>query len=63
MCYMPFLFPGLPAACLKLGLRARNVNTATIDQTIDDPAIFMDDPELTFFKTELKFRDSYTAHY
>ena len=38
------------------------VFTATIDQTVDDPAIFMDDPELTFFKTELKFRDSYIQH-
>ena len=38
------------------------VFTATIDQTVDDPAIFMDDPELTFFKTELKFRDSDIQH-
>ena len=38
------------------------VFTATIDQTIDDPAVFMDDPELTFFKTELKFRDSDIKH-
>ena len=38
------------------------VITATIDQTYDDLAIFMDDPELTFFKTELKFRDSDIRH-
>ena len=38
------------------------VFTATIDQTIDDPAAYMDDPELTFFKTELKFRDSDIQH-
>ena len=36
------------------------VFTATIDQTVDDPANFMDDPELTFFKPK-GFK--YTAHY
>ena len=38
------------------------VFTATIDQTLDDPAAFMDDPELTIFKNYLKFRDSDIQH-
>ena len=38
------------------------VLTATIDQTLDGPVIIKDDPELTFFKTNLKFRDSDIQH-
>ena len=39
------------------------VFTATIDQTVDNPQPgHMDDPELTFFKDYLKFRDSDIQH-
>ena len=38
------------------------VFTATVDQTIDNPATFEDDPELIYFKTYLKFRDSDIQH-
>ena len=39
------------------------VITATVDQIVDDPtSVTVDDPELTFFKTVLNFRDSDIQH-
>ena len=38
------------------------VFTATLDQTVDNPDIIEDDPELTFFKTYMNFRDSDIQH-
>ena len=36
--------------------------TATIDQGIEDPLVTLDDPELTYFKTELLFRERDIEH-
>ena len=39
------------------------VFTATIDQTVDDPGrLYVDDPELTFFKTYMNLRDAAIQH-
>ena len=39
------------------------VITATIDGAVDKPQyLFLDDPELTYFKTHLKFRDADIQH-
>ena len=38
------------------------VFTATLEQTVDEPAIFKLDPELTFFKDVLKLRDDAIRH-
>ena len=38
------------------------VFTASVDQTLDSPEIFKDDPELTFFKTIMQFRDAAIQH-
>ena len=38
------------------------VFTATVEQTVDEPALFKLDPELTFFKNVLKLRDNAIRH-
>ena len=38
------------------------VFTATIDQTVDNPELIEDDPELMFFKNYMNFRDSDIQH-
>ena len=38
------------------------VFTASFDQTMDSPEILRDDPELTFFKTYMQFRDAGIQH-
>ena len=38
------------------------VFTASLDQTLDSLEIFKDDPELTFFKTIMQFRDAAIQH-
>ena len=38
------------------------VFTATLDQTLDKPSIAEDDPELTFFKRYMQFRDEAILH-
>ena len=38
------------------------VFTASLDQTLDSPEIAKDDPELTFFKTIMQFRDAAIQH-
>ena len=38
------------------------VFTATLDQTLDKPSIAQDDPEFTFFKRYMKFRDESIQH-
>ena len=38
------------------------VFTASLDRTLDNPEIFKDDPELTFFKTIMQFTDADPAH-
>ena len=38
------------------------VITASLDQTIDDPFLPMDDPELSYFKTIMKFREATIQH-
>ena len=38
------------------------VFTSSLDQTLDSPEILKDDPELTFFKTYMQFRDAAIQH-
>ena len=38
------------------------VFTSTLEQTVDEPALFKLDPELTFFKDVLKLRDDAIRH-
>lgn len=39
------------------------VFTATIEQTVDDPNLLLDDPDLNFFKEYMKFKDGEIEYY